>query len=45
MVLLATLTHERGTATVVVTHDLEFAPVADRSVTLRDGRIQPEPTH
>ncbi|QCU78654.1 ABC transporter ATP-binding protein [Citricoccus sp. SGAir0253] len=45
MDLLATLTHERSTATVVVTHDLEFVPVADRSVTLRDGRIRPGATH
>ncbi|MEO9248448.1 ABC transporter ATP-binding protein [Citricoccus nitrophenolicus] len=39
MELIATLTRERGTATVVVTHDLEFVDVADRSVTLRDGRL------
>ncbi|GAA1116571.1 hypothetical protein GCM10009670_01450 [Citricoccus alkalitolerans] len=39
MELLATLTRDRGTATVVVTHDLEFVAVADRAVTLRDGRL------
>lgn len=39
MDLLATLTRELNTATVVVTHDLEFVDVADRSVTLRDGRL------
>ncbi len=39
MELLATLTRQLGTATVVVTHDLEFVDVADRSVTLRDGRL------
>ncbi|NUL48091.1 ABC transporter ATP-binding protein [Cellulosimicrobium funkei] len=39
MELIATLTRELDTATVVVTHDLEFVDVADRSVTLRDGRL------
>lgn len=39
MELLARLTHERDLATVVVTHDLEFLPVADRSVHMRDGRV------
>lgn len=39
MELLARLTHERDLATVVVTHDLEFVPVADRSVHMRDGRV------
>lgn len=39
MDLLARLTHERGLATVVVTHDLEFVPVADRAVHMRDGRV------
>ncbi|WP_313815100.1 ABC transporter ATP-binding protein [Citricoccus sp.] len=39
MELLATLTRDRDTATVVVTHDLEFVAVADRTVTLRDGRL------
>ncbi|MEV4900765.1 ABC transporter ATP-binding protein [Citricoccus sp. NPDC055426] len=39
MELIATLTRELGTATVVVTHDLEFVDVADRAVTLRDGRL------
>lgn len=39
MDLIATLTRELNTATVVVTHDLEFVDVADRAVTLRDGRL------
>lgn len=39
MELIAALTRELGTATVVVTHDLEFVDVADRAVTLRDGRL------
>ena len=37
--LLARQTHERGTATVMVTHDLGIAPQADRTVTMRDGRL------
>ncbi|MCY1157246.1 MAG: transporter ATP-binding protein [Citricoccus sp.] len=39
MDLLRDLTRSRSMATVVVTHDLEFVPVADRVVTLRDGRL------
>ncbi|GAA4759743.1 ABC transporter ATP-binding protein [Citricoccus nitrophenolicus] len=39
MELISTLTRELDTATVVVTHDLEFVDVADRSVTLRDGQL------
>lgn len=39
MDLLRDLTRERPPATVVVTHDLEYVPVADRAVTLRDGRL------
>ncbi|WP_010142938.1 hypothetical protein [Citricoccus sp. CH26A] len=39
MDLLRDLARERSLATVVVIHDLEFVPVADRAVTLRDGRL------
>ncbi len=35
--LLAAVAHERGAAVLLVTHDLEAAAVADRSLTLRDG--------
>jgi ABC-type lipoprotein export system ATPase subunit len=37
--LLRAVAHERGAAVLLVTHDLEAASVADRSCTLRDGRI------
>jgi putative ABC transport system ATP-binding protein len=37
--LLRAVAHERGAAVLLVTHDLEAASIADRSYTLRDGRI------
>ncbi|MGW0468977.1 ABC transporter ATP-binding protein [Streptomyces sp. NPDC003027] len=37
--LLATLTRERGTATVLVTHDRTHLARTDATVTLRDGRL------
>ncbi|MFC8916198.1 ABC transporter ATP-binding protein [Streptomyces sp. NPDC057116] len=37
--LLVTLTRRRGTATVVVTHDRAHLHRADRTVTVRDGRL------
>ncbi|WP_418959896.1 ABC transporter ATP-binding protein [Streptomyces tritici] len=37
--LLATLTEERGTATVLVTHDRTHLDRTDRVVTVRDGRL------
>lgn len=37
--LLRDLTHERRIATVMVTHDLSVAELADRVVTMRDGRL------
>jgi putative ABC transport system ATP-binding protein len=37
--LLRDLTHERQIATVMVTHDLTVAQLADRLVTMRDGRL------
>jgi putative ABC transport system ATP-binding protein len=40
--LLRTVAHERGAAVLLVTHDLEAASIADRSCTLRDGRITEE---
>ncbi|MGA5168547.1 MULTISPECIES: ABC transporter ATP-binding protein [Streptomyces] len=39
--LLAALTRERGTATVLVTHDHTHLGSADRTVTVRDGRLAP----
>lgn len=39
--LLAEVTRETGVATLLVTHDLETTDVADRVVTLRDGRLVP----
>lgn len=39
MELIVEVTRRFGTATVVVTHDTEFVPLADRSVTMRDGRL------
>jgi putative ABC transport system ATP-binding protein len=39
MTLLARLTEERGTATVLVTHDRAHLGRADRTVTVRDGRL------
>jgi putative ABC transport system ATP-binding protein len=37
--LLRDLTHERRIATVMVTHDLSVTDLADRVVTMRDGRL------
>ncbi|MFJ5875750.1 ABC transporter ATP-binding protein [Streptomyces sp. NPDC093088] len=37
--LLARLTRERGTATVLVTHDRTHTARTDRTVTVRDGRL------
>jgi putative ABC transport system ATP-binding protein len=39
MELLVEVTRRFGTATVVVTHDTEFVPLADRAMTMRDGRL------
>ncbi|MEN2739839.1 ABC transporter ATP-binding protein [Microbacterium sp. X-17] len=45
MDLIARLTHERGTATLLVTHDLVQSPALDELVTVVDGRVTgvPEP--
>ncbi|MER5883009.1 ABC transporter ATP-binding protein [Streptomyces sp. NPDC001941] len=40
--LLATLTRERGTASVLVTHDRTHLERMDRTVTVRDGRLSGE---
>ncbi len=40
--LLAEIAHERGAAVLLVTHDTEAAALADRGVTLRDGRLELE---
>ncbi|MEU7488436.1 ABC transporter ATP-binding protein [Streptomyces sp. NPDC042319] len=42
--LLTTLTHERATATVLVTHDPTHLNSADTVVTVQDGRLK-TPTH
>ncbi|MGP9537126.1 ABC transporter ATP-binding protein [Brachybacterium sp. AOP43-C2-M15] len=39
--LLVGITREMSVATVMVTHDEEFAEDADRVIALRDGRVQP----
>ncbi|MEV6246500.1 ABC transporter ATP-binding protein [Streptomyces sp. NPDC051742] len=43
MDLLASLTVERGTATVLVTHDRAHLARTDRTVTVQDGRLTAEP--
>ncbi|MDO4919589.1 ABC transporter ATP-binding protein [Kocuria sp.] len=40
MELLADLTHGLGLASLVVTHDTEFVPLADRCVGMADGRLR-----
>jgi putative ABC transport system ATP-binding protein len=40
--LLSRLRSEAGTTLVLVTHDPSVAALADRSVHLRDGRIERE---
>lgn len=40
MELLASLTHEFSLASLVVTHDTEFVPLADECVTMEDGRLR-----
>jgi ABC-type lipoprotein export system ATPase subunit len=37
--LLRSIAHERGAAVLLVTHDAEAAAIADRSCTLRDGKL------
>jgi putative ABC transport system ATP-binding protein len=37
--LLRELAHERGLATLLVTHDVQAAEIADRALELRDGRL------
>jgi len=39
MELLRRLNRERGTAVVVITHDVDIAAVADRTIAVVDGRI------
>lgn len=38
--LLRWVAHERGAGVLLVTHDVEAASVADRHLTLRDGRLE-----
>lgn len=44
MSLIAQLTHERGTATMLVTHDLVHRGALDSLVTVVDGRVVPDAT-
>ncbi|MCA4132499.1 ABC transporter ATP-binding protein [Arthrobacter sp. M4] len=37
--LLATMTREYGTATIIVTHDVEHVPLCDREIAMRDGKL------
>ncbi|MCW3816345.1 ABC transporter ATP-binding protein [Micromonospora sp. DR5-3] len=39
--LLRDITHEQPLATVMVTHDLQYLHLADRTVAMRDGRVCP----
>jgi putative ABC transport system ATP-binding protein len=41
--LLVTLTRERSTATVLVTHDRVHLERMDRTATMADGRLTPSP--
>ncbi|MFD8544174.1 ABC transporter ATP-binding protein [Streptomyces sp. NPDC059649] len=41
--LLLTLTHQRATATVLVTHDHSHLDVADKIAEVQDGRLRPRP--
>lgn len=41
--LLAQIAHEHGTGVLLVTHDTGAATLADRSCTMRDGRLVEEP--
>lgn len=43
MRLIAELTHERGTATLLVTHDMVHRDVLDELVTVVDGRVVTDP--
>ena len=38
--LLQRLTHEKNTATIMATHSVEAAALANKVVTLRDGKIE-----
>jgi putative ABC transport system ATP-binding protein len=40
--LLSSIAHERDTAVLLVTHDIEAAAIADRSCMLRDGKLLEE---
>lgn len=42
MELLADLTHSFGLASLVVTHDTEFVPLANACVSMQDGRLDTE---
>ena len=40
MQVLREVTAEQQTATVVVTHDLQYLPLADRTASMGDGRLR-----
>ena len=42
LALLRRISSERGTAILMATHSLELIAAADRSIRLRDGRIEPQ---
>jgi putative ABC transport system ATP-binding protein len=42
MDLLRALVHARGMTALVATHDPALIELADRTLTLRDGRLEPE---
>ena len=42
LALLRRISRERRTAILMATHSLELIAAADRSIRLRDGRIEPE---
>ncbi|RFU38368.1 ABC transporter ATP-binding protein [Actinomadura logoneensis] len=42
--LITRLTHQRATATVLVTHDRAHLAAADRVVEIHDGRLHPRPS-
>lgn len=40
--MLKALGRERGTSTIMVTHDTRLAEIADRIITIEDGRVVPQ---
>jgi len=44
LTMLREIAHERGAAVLVVTHDPQAEAIADRTLHMRDGRLQPRST-